>query len=289
MPAEAPPGARAAASRRRRRATCRGGERARRRLGRSCAHPRVEQAVEQVGDEVGHDHRRPRRPGTCPAAPSSRGSPAPRWPAARGRGSRRPSRSVIAPETTKPMLRAMSVVVGSSALRHGVPAAHHDVAQPLGAGGGQVVLAELVEQRAAHDQRVVGEVGQGQRDDRQRQVPGGVERRPPASPGRRPTECSPPVGKMPGIGPEPDREARRSAAARATTPASSRASAASRWRSGRTVRPRFQALTDAEPDADDASPGSSRCRPAGASATSGRAIRSRDRHPVAQRDRRGRR
>ena len=45
---------------------------------------------------------------------------------------------------------------------HGVPAAHEVVPQPLGPGRREVVLAELVEQRGAHDQRVLREVGQGQ-------------------------------------------------------------------------------------------------------------------------------
>ena len=59
---------------------------------RSCPHPRVEQAVDQVGDQVGEDHARRWRSGTCPAAPRSPGRRSPRWRAARARGSRRRSR-----------------------------------------------------------------------------------------------------------------------------------------------------------------------------------------------------
>ena len=43
------------------------------RSARSCAHPRVELAVEQVGHEVGEDHGRRRTAGTAPAAAGTSG------------------------------------------------------------------------------------------------------------------------------------------------------------------------------------------------------------------------
>ena len=73
------------------------------------------------------------------------------------------------------MLSAARVVVGSSALGTACRRRTSHVAQALGARGDQVVLAELVEQRRPHDQRVLREVGEGERDHRQGEVPGGVE------------------------------------------------------------------------------------------------------------------
>ena len=85
---------------------------------------------------------------------------------------------------------------------YGVPAADHLVAQPLGPGGRQVVLPVLVEQRGAHDQRVLREIDQGQRRDGQEEVPGVSQM--PCEAGRvDAAECMPPLGKMPGNGPTP--------------------------------------------------------------------------------------
>ena len=78
--------------------------------------------------------------------------------------------TAIAPESTKPKLIAISVTTGSSALRHRVPVAHHDVAQTLRAGEREVVLAHRVEQRRAHDERVLPEVGERQRQRGQEHV-----------------------------------------------------------------------------------------------------------------------
>ena len=106
----------------------------------------------------------PRPAGTCPAAPSSRGSQSASYDSSPRPGIEKIVSIVMAPETTKPMLSATSVVVGSSALRTACRRRTSHVAQTLGPGRHQVVLAELVEQRGPHDQRVLGEVGQGERE-----------------------------------------------------------------------------------------------------------------------------
>ena len=66
----------------------------------------------------------------------------------------------------------------------------------------KVVLPGLLDERGAHDQRVLGEVDDGQRRHRQHEVPRDVEpaRQELAS---TPGVISPPIGKTPGSPPIP--------------------------------------------------------------------------------------
>ena len=111
--------------------------------------------------------------------------------------------TVMAPETTKPIDSAIRVVVGSRALRVGVPAAHLHVAQALGAGGDQVVLADLVEQRGPHDQREVGQIDQHQRQHRAAPGAGRCRRRTRPSRGWRRSSAAPRWGRSRAAGPCP--------------------------------------------------------------------------------------
>ena len=153
---------------------------------------------------------------------------------------------VMAPDTTKPRVEGDQGGRRQQRVGHGVPPAHRDVAQPLGPRGGQVVLAQLVEQRRPHDQRVLGEVGQRQRDDRQGQVPRQVQN-PPSIEVRRPRErsgCR--SGRSRGTG-RCRRRGWRSAAGRATTPASSTVIRPTRWYP---VEPAVALPAPPDPDAD---------------------------------------
>ena len=123
-------------------------------------HPRVEEGIEEVGAQVEEDHRRAedeeealehRQVGRV-AAPRRSARPSP--------GHEKTVSTAIAPERTKPKLIAISVVEGSSALRTAWRFRTCDVAQPLRARERQVVLAHRVEQRRAHDERVLAEVGE---------------------------------------------------------------------------------------------------------------------------------
>ena len=195
--------------------------------------------------------RRPRRRGRCPAAPSSRGRSSASVREQPEPGDREDRLDRDRPGDDEAEVERDDRGRGQQRVADGVPAAHLDVAQPLGPGGGQVVLAELVEQRRAHDQRVVGEVGQGQRDHRQRRGARRCRARPSSDAGSTSDRVQPAGREDAGERARSRPRRPRSAAARATTPASSRASATCRWRPGRTCLPRFQAPTDADPDADD--------------------------------------
>ena len=106
--------------------------------------------------------------------------------------------TAIAPERTKPKLIAASVTTGQQRVRHGVAVAHGDVAQALRAREHEVVLAHRVEQRRAHHERVLAEVGERQRQRRQEHVlaPGRASCAMPAS--RSEVGSSmPPIGNQP--------------------------------------------------------------------------------------------
>ena len=105
--------------------------------------------------------------------------------------------TVIAPEMTKPKLIAMSAVDGQERVADGVPVAHLHVAQALRAREGEVVLAHDVHDRRAHDQRVLAEVRDREREARQEHVLRLVEQLRDARMSSDDGSVMPPVGKRP--------------------------------------------------------------------------------------------
>ena len=110
---------------------------------------------------------------------------------------------VIAPRDHEPDVERDHRRRRQQRVADGVPVAHDDVAQALGPRRLQVVLTQLVEQRAAHDQGVLRQVGERQRGHRQDQVPGGVEDAVQRRPGRRPASAARRSGRCPGTNPKP--------------------------------------------------------------------------------------
>ena len=74
-----------------------------------------------------------------------------------------------APDSTKPMLSAISGDDGQQRVRHGVLAHHAPARQADRAARRDEVLAEHVEQVRPHDHRVLREQAGGERGDRQEQ------------------------------------------------------------------------------------------------------------------------
>ena len=130
--------------------------------------------VEQVRDQVHHDDRRREHqedpsqqrdsPGRAGLAVSS---PRP--------GQLNTVSTVIAPDTTKPRLRKNSVIDGSSALAARAGAAPDRRAGPWPGRSCRYSAYRSSKMDDAHDQRILGDVDDGQRDHRQHQVLGDVQ------------------------------------------------------------------------------------------------------------------
>ena len=77
---------------------------------------------------------------------------------------------MIAPPMMKPSERATRVMIGSIALRKPVPPHDRPVLEALRPRRQDVVLAERLEHRRAHDQRVLAEEDEAERQRRQDHV-----------------------------------------------------------------------------------------------------------------------
>ena len=129
------------------------------------AHPRIEVAVEQVGDEVGDDQRRAEQQEQTlqhrVVGPVDRLQ---RRLAETGPREDRLDRDRA--RQHEPEVERDRLTTGSSAFGTACRRRTSDVAQALGASELEVVLAHRVEQRRPHDDRVLAEVGERERERR---------------------------------------------------------------------------------------------------------------------------